>query len=780
MKISTNMLKRYLKTDLSDEKLYNLTNEYIAEVESLEKLLATENLVVGRVLEKKAHPNADKLSVCQVDLGNGLVEQIVCGAANVDEGQSVVVAKVDAVLPGNFLIKNASIRGISSNGMICSLTELGIDEKLFNDKYKDGIFYFDNAKTPGIDAKKELNLDQSSLELDLTPNRADLLSVLGFSYDLGAVLDEKIELIEPVVVEVDQENPLTVLIETDGCKRYYARYLDNVKIKPSPLWLQLDLIASGIRPVNNVVDVTNYVMLELGTPLHAFDADKFDSNQIVVKEANHLETVTTLDGEIRVLEKGDVVITNGKMPTAIGGVMGLLNTMIDENTTKVILEAATFEPLSIRKTSRRLDLISDSSVRFERGIDELRVRTAINRAAELLILTADARVYKNIKFAGKPFDRPTLIQLLPDYLNNYLGTTLSKDEIKAILKRLNIIETKPDLYLIPSYRSDLKIKADLTEEIARIYGYNNLPTTLPKTSLIGGYSKMQQLVYHLRKQIKGLGFNEVINYSLLKKQDINLFKEPSKDIIGLLKPLKDDRTHLRHSLINGLVENVKYHLSRQTNDLRFFEVGNVYYTEYEPLMLAAIIEGSYLSSPSVNVKSSFVLLKGMLESLLDSVDLKARFVEAKNIDGFHPHVLAKIIVDDKTVGFIGQVHPNILDNAFAFEVNLTQLFDMNKSQALFTPISKFPNITRDIAVLVKKDLPAEKIMTVISQTAKKYLVNLVLFDIYYDEKLGTDKVSLAFRLTFNSKEKTLQTEDIDKIIKSIVFRLENELSAVIR
>ena len=616
MKISTHMLKKYV-TVPDNEKLSELTNQHITEIESLTPLLEVDNLVVGYVKECVKHSNSDHLSVCQVDIGTK-IEQIVCGAPNVKAGQYVVVAKVGAILPGNFEIKEANIRGVDSSGMICSLHELGVENKDIAEEFKEGIYYFDYQPKVGSNAVEALNFNQSSLEISITPNRSDLLSVLGFAYDLGAVLNEKVVNDEPEFEEKGPENPLQVKILDDGCKRYYARYLDNIIIKPSPMWLQADLIASGIRPINNVVDVTNYVLLEYGTPLHAFDADKFGSNTIVVKPATDLYEVITLDEQTCILRSNDITITNGRVPKALGGVMGLLNSAIDQDTKKIILEAAWFEPNRVKETSSRLGLESDSSLRFEKGVDEIRVRTALNRAAELLIEVAGARVYKNISFAGQPFEKPTIIKITANETNKLLGTSFSDADIKAILKKLNIIETKPNNYLMPSYRKDLIIKEDLIEEIARLYGYNNLATKMPKTSALGHYSRRQYLIKELRNHLSNMGLNEVITYSLINNKGLKSFTLENKESIEVLHPINDDRTVLRQSLTNGLISTVQYHLARQIDDLRLFEVGRVYSKEEETTNLSVIINGKYINSSFLknDFESSYYVIKGILENIL--------------------------------------------------------------------------------------------------------------------------------------------------------------------
>lgn len=781
MRISTSMLKRFIPNLPADDVLFELTNDYIVEVESIERMLDINNLVVGYVESSEKHPNSDHLSVCQVNLGDGKNTQIVCGASNVAKGQYVVVAKVGAILPGDFEIKEAQIRGVDSYGMICSLNELDVDEKHIEERFKDGIYYFDYAPEIGSNALDALNFNQSIIELELTPNRADLLSVLGFAYDLAAVLNEKVIVDEPEVIERGEYNPLSVSIEDEGCKRYYARYIDQVVVKPSPMWMQADLIASGIRPINNVVDITNYVLLEFGTPLHAFDADKFGSTKIVVKSGFN-ETVVGLDDEKRKLKPEDIIITNGKDPVAIGGVMGLLNTAVDNETTKVILEAAWFEPSRIRETSRRLDLISDSSIRFERGVDEIRVKKAINRAAELLEKYAGARVYKETAFEGKPFDKPTIIKINEQDVNRLLGTNLTNEDISSILKRLNIIETKPNQYLIPSYRNDLKIKADLVEEIGRIYGYNNIDTKVPSGGSIGKHSNKQVFIHKVRRQLSNLGFNEVVNYSLDLENTIDMYTQPSKDIIKMLHPISDDRKVLRHSLVNGLVKNVEYHLSRQMHDIHLFEIGRAYFSDQEPTYLSAIINGRFISNSLLknDINSSYYLIKGILENILNNFNISVDYEVENTLEGYHPGVCAKVILDKETIGYIGKIHPRILKDAYAFEINLEKVFDKLESQPIFESISRFPNITRDLAVLVDKTLPVQRMIDLIAQTTRRYLVDIELFDLYEDDKLGVDKKSVAFRMTFNSKTQTLETQDIDKMMRSLMIRFERELKAEIR
>lgn len=779
MKISTKMLENLL--GFLPENLYDLTNSYITEVEDYTKLVEATGLVTGHVLTCVDHENSDHLHVTTVDLGNGLVEQIVCGAKNVAAGQYVVVATPGAVLPGGFEIKRSKIRGVESNGMICSLAELGIEEKYVADQFKDGIYYFTQAVPLGEDPLKHLGLDQHTLELSLTPNRADLLSVLGFAYDLAAVLDKKITYKEATPFETDVLNPVVVDNQSEGCNRYFARTITGVKVKESPEWLRGALIASGIRPINNVVDVTNYVMLELGTPLHAFDRTKFETDKVVIRDAKDGEVVVTLDGVKRTLTKKDIVITNGLYPVALAGVMGLENTMVSAETKDIILEAASFNPKRVGDTSKRLDLRSDSSLRFERGLDETRVRMAINRAAELLYELANGNVCKEIAFSGAPYPKPVKVELTVSDVNKTLGINLDEATLRQLLKRLNIIMVSEHVYMISSYRNDLTIKADLIEEVARIYGLNQIPMILPETNLRGTYSLRQKHILKIKQMMRALGFNEVINYSLTKKETVNLYTRPNTDIIELLHPMSEDKKVLRHSLINGLVDNVIYHQSRQMDDLKFFEVGRTYYSHEEPMHLSAIMTGVYegMTWQKDQINASYYVVKGILESITDYFDLTPTF-ETSQIEGLHPGVTAKVSLGLDQLGIVGKLHPQTGIEAFVFEINLEVLLKHVLKQTNFETISRFPNITRDLAFVVDKSIPQANIEALIKQTARKFLVDLTLFDVYLDQKIGEDKKSLAYSMTFNAKDKTLEAADIDKLMRSILNRLQFEFKAEIR
>src|SRR5690554_1437130 len=542
MYILENILKQFIELP---DNLYEVTNQQIIEVDDYLALNQSTKLVVGYVETCVKHPNADKLNLTTVNIGHEILN-IVCGAANVAAGQHVIVAQVGAVLPGNFEIKAAKVRGEQSNGMICSLTELGFDEKYISSDYKDGIFYFKTSVKPGDDALKSLGLEGKKLLLGLTPNRGDLLSHLGFAYDLGAMLNKKIQVPKTSFKTVDAQNDIQIKIDTDGCLRYDLRVMDVV-VKESPWWLKNALIQSDIRPINNVVDITNYILMTYGTPLHAFDANKVNSKNILVRQAKKGETVVTLDEVKRVLEVDDIVITDGKNPIALGGVMGLLNTGVDNDTTTILLEAAQFNPQAIAKTSKRLDLRSDSSLRFERGIDQERVRLGLEAATQMLVDLADAKVYSAIASKLKVKEENPWVEIELQYINGLLGTSLNEKELLQILDQLNynVKEVSTSLLVqAPSYRKDILIQADVTEEILRVYGYHKIEGKRLQPSSLGQLTPVQKNIRSLKNTLVGLGFNEVVNYSLGQEDDTSKFPKIGKSV-RILTPLSDDRKYLR-------------------------------------------------------------------------------------------------------------------------------------------------------------------------------------------------------------------------------------------
>ena len=789
MRVSKNWLSEYLDlSKYSDDELYKIITYHVCEIETMKKMIDATNLVVGEVLECEAIPETH-LHKCQVKINQNEVSQIVCGAPNVKAGVKVIVALPGALLPGNFKIKQSKIRGVESNGMLCSLQELGLEEKYVPQEFKDGIYLFYNDVKAGDDPLKALNYDDLVIDLEVTSNRSDLLSIEGVAYDLGAALNQKISPKLPKVEEVSKKNPVSVKIETDKCYKYLARYIEGVKIKESPAWMKARLIASGIRPINNVVDITNYVLMEMGQPLHSFDADKLGNN-IVVRNAKDGEVLKTLDDIERKLDSNDIVITDGKEAVCVGGVMGGLSTEVTDETTNIILEAAYFEPLSIRKTSTKLGLKSESSTRFERKVDYERIDRALDYASALLVELADGKVLKGVASAIKTKLEPKYVTITIDKINNVLGTKLSNEYVEELFKRLQYNYKKENnefVIELPSRRMDLEeSKQDIIEDVARMYGYNNIPTTIAKTRDKGGLTYSQKRTRLVRQILAYSGLNEVVSYSLIKEANLGLYVENVKEPIKVLMPLTEDRAVMRQSLLNGLIDTIAYNRARKLENLSFFEIGNVYSAEGESLHLAIALNGLFSSNLWNGEKqgASFYLLKGILDSLFDKLNYTCQYQPYSGIKSFHPGRCAKILHKGTEIGVIGELHPkfakeNDVSGTIALEIDLTTLIK-EENNLKYHAINKFPSIVRDLAIVVKRDVLADRVLEVIKKADKVNLTEVRLFDVYVGENVKEDEKSLAFTLKFEDYNKTLETEEVDALVQKILSKLEKEFDARLR
>lgn len=784
MRASLNFIKDFVDANMSIEELERLISLHVIEVEGISKLVEASNLTIGEVLECEMHPDSDHLHVCKVNVGNEEL-QIVCGAPNCTKGIKVIVALVGAVLPGDFKIKKSKVRGIESCGMLCSLQELGIPESFVPEEFKNGIFIFDENAQVGENPLAYLGLDDTIIELGLTPNRGDLLSHLGIAYDIAAASKKPVTYLAPIMKN-NKESSLSVKLETSDCYAYYARKINNVKIAESPWWLKSRLMACGVRPINNVVDITNYVMLELGQPLHAFDADVIGNN-IVVRNAYDNEEMNTLDEIKRVLNSGDIVITDGTKPMALGGVMGGLESSVTDKTVNIVLESAIFNPQAIRKTSTRLALRSESSMRYERKVDPNRVMLALDRASQLFNELAGALVDENYTCVDNTDKNDKIIYVNVERLNNYLGTKLSNEEVISIFEDLCFeacLENNEIKVMVPTRRVDINNYQDLTEEVARMYGFENIESTLPVTDSKGALTETQKKVRSLRHALANLGFNETVNYSLIAKKDVDKFREVESSI-SLLMPMTEERETLRLSLINSMVEAFKYNKARQNSNLALFEIGRIY-NGNEDLVLSCGLMGLYESSlwQGKKVLADFYLLKGILDHTLDLLGYKATYKKAVN-RGLHDGQTAEVYVNNTKIGVIGALHPNVLkendlDKAYVFELNLTTLFNCKPEEFKYMSTPKYPAITRDLAILINKDVAAQDILALVKQTGKKTLVDLKVFDVYEGDKIDSSLKSIAISLTFRDNEKTLLSEDVDKLVGSILKRLEFTYQAKLR
>lgn len=790
MKVSKNWLSDYIDlSSYSDEELFKEINAHVCEIESYKKLVDATNLTIAKVLDCQMHPNSDHLHICQVEIRPNEVSQIVCGAPNVTTGVKVICALPGAVLPGNFKIKPSKIRGVESNGMLCSLQELGIEEKYVPEEFKNGIYLFNDDAPVGDDPLKYLGFDDTIIDLELTSNRSDLLSIEGVAYDMGATLNKKITPHLPLLHTVSTPNPIDVKVETDKCYKYNARYVSNVTIKESPQWMKARLISSGIRPINNVVDITNYVLIEMGQPLHAFDADSL-GNTIVVRQAHDGEKLKTLDTIERELNSDDIVITNGKDAICVAGVMGGLSTEVESTTKNIVLEGAYFDPLSIRKTSTKLGLKSESSIRYERNIDYDRVERALDYAAELMEKYADATVYEEVKRDVRVTLEPKYVSITTKKINSVLGTELEDSYIDELFNRLAYEYKKNgEVYEIklPSRRMDLEESPqDIIEDVARMYGYNNIPTTIAKTRDKGYLTYSQKRTRLVRQILAFMGLNEVVSYSLIAKKDLGLWVKEIKEPVEVLMPLTEDRAVMRQSLLNGVVDAIQYNKARKIDNLALFEIGNVYSKDEENLHLAIALSGVYSHQEWKGSKqiSDFFLLKGILESLFSKLNFEVSYKPYNEIVSFHPGRCAEIIHNGHRIGIIGEIHPKVqkelgVEGCVALEISLKDLVT-EQLTLKYKSINKFPSIQRDLAIVCDKSINAYDIQRVIEKSSKKYLSNISLFDVYTGENVGKDEKSLAFKLTFEDSTKTLETQEVDNVVKNILDHLAKEYNARLR
>lgn len=803
MFVSYKWLQDYV--DLSgisaDELAEKITKSGI-EVEGVETLNeGMHGLVVGHVLEREQHPNADKLNKCLVDVGEEQPVQIICGAPNVDKGQKVVVAKVGAVLPGNFKIKKAKLRGEESHGMICSLQELGIESKLVAKEFSEGIFVFPNDVTVGDDALSALNRDDQVLELGLTPNRADCLSMLGVAYEVAAILGREVKLPTPEVnaSSVKASDFITVNVEaTEDNPLYIAKVIKNVKIGPSPVWMQTRLMAAGIRPHNNVVDITNYILLEYGQPLHAFDYDRLGSKEILVRRAHEGEEMVTLDDSKRKLTPDHLVITNGQEPVALAGVMGGANSEVQSDTTTVLLESAYFKGATVRKASKDHGLRSEASTRFEKGVDPNRVRAAAERAAELLGLYAQGEVLEGSVEADSLKVEPAVVSVTLEKINRVLGTTISEDEVKEIFKRLQFevkVEDGEITVTVPTRRGDITIEEDLIEEVARIYGYDHLPLTLPiSASTPGALSPYQKKRRVIRRFLEGAGLYQAVTYSLTSEAKATQYAIEKREPIRLAMPMSEDRSMLRLSIVPQLLEVLKYNVARQMDSVAVYETGTVFLATNQDELpeerehLAAAITGLWHLHPWQGEKKTvdFFVLKGILEGMFAVLGLtNAIEYRQASIEGMHPGRTAEIFLAEKNIGFIGQVHPTVqkeldLKETYVFEISLKALLETEIAPLQYEAIPRYPSISRDIALVVDTDKVAGEIKATIVEAGGALLKEVQVFDLYEGERMEPGKKSIAYSLKYFDPEKTLTDEEVTKAHDKVLKAVEEKTGAVLR
>ncbi|KRL12899.1 phenylalanine--tRNA ligase subunit beta [Schleiferilactobacillus perolens] len=761
-----------------------------------------KKVVVGHVLKSEPHPNSDHLHICQVDVGESEPYQIVCGAPNVAAGQYVIVALPNSWIADHTKIKKSKMRGEVSMGMICALQEIGFPEAVVPKAYANGIYVFNEPHTPGESVFPLLGMDDPILNLDITPNRADTLGMHGAAWEIGAMLNEKPQFTKPTVTETGApiDDLLTAKVADDASLSYHLRIVQNVHIHESPLWLQVRLWNAGVRPINNIVDITNYVMLEYGQPLHAFDYDKLKNKEILVRHAQPGETLTTLDGNDHELVAQDIVITDGQDPIALAGVMGGLSTEVTEKTKTVVFEAAVFPPTPIRKTAQRYNLRSQASTRFEKGINKADVLTALDHAAQLAEQLAEANTAKGVLSPANMDVLPVVVDISIDRINHVLGTTLSTDTVRDIFGRLGFgVEEADGLFTvsIPPRRWDISIEADLIEEVARLYGYDNLPSTLPEaTTTVARFTPIQKLIRYSKRSLLAAGLNEAISYALVNEDEATEFMQEKSVPTHLDWPMTKDHAVLRQSLLPGLIDDLAYNIAHSVKDVALFEQGRVFLKDDEKTVrpreveyLAGLISGQWQGRAweTTEQPADFYLVKGIVENYLAPLHLAdpIRYTATDQYSEMHPGRTANIYLGDQLLGFIGEVHPartaaiNAADT-FVFQLNLDIILAAKKVALMAQDAPKYPSVTRDIALLLPEEVTNAQVLATIRAHGGEFLQNVQLFDVYKGEKLPAGTQSLAYTLTFLNPADTLKESQVNADFSRISEQLEKQLHAQIR
>lgn len=766
----------------------------VTEVEGQE----INNVVVGRVVEIKRHENSDHMWICQVDVGEDAPVQIVTGAQNVSQGDLVPVAKHNSTLPGGVHITKGKLRGEASNGMLCSYKELGMTDNDWPYSVVDGIFLLESdpdlkAKglKPGDPICPAIGLDDHVVEFEITPNRPDCLSVIGLAREAAVTYGKPLSLHDPAV-KGGGPGVLTELLDVetpdpDLCPRYTARMVRNVKIGPSPKWMRDRLRASGVRPINNIVDITNYVMLEYGQPMHAFDYRYVKGGKIIVRRAKDGESLTTLDGNLRQLNSSMLVIADEHRAVGLAGIMGGENSEIVADTVDVVFESANFNGTSIRRTALALGMRTEASAKFEKGLDILNTLPAVDRACELVELLGAGEVLDGVIDILNFVPHPTQLDLRPDKINALLGTDIPTEEMCRILTDLGF-GVEGETITVPSWRGDVGHYSDLAEEVARFYGYNQIPTTAMRgVTTRGGYSPEQLLERNLGIICRGMGFDEIITYSFISPTYYDKIRlpedSPLRKSMKIMNPLGEDTSIMRTTVLPSMLEILTRNYNYRNKSARLYELGRTYFEREDGMA----DEPKVLSLGLYGPEETFFTLKGAVETVLDSIRAKDVLYEAEKTNpSFHPGRCAKILVGGKEVGVMGQIHPLVAANygvdadLYYAQMSFDALFASRGAEPEYTPLPKFPAVTRDIAVLVDKSVTVGALEAGIQSAAKGLLKDVSLFDIYEGANLPEGKKSVAFNLVLRADDRSLTAQEADDEIKVVLAHLEKTFGAVLR
>lgn len=786
MKLSTNFLKDYIDIDVDVKQLAEDMTRVGNEYDSASNLINATKLVIGQITECEPHPDSDHLHLCKVNIGTEVLD-IVCGAPNARTGLKVIVALDGAVLPEK-TIKKGMIRGQESNGMLCSIAELGLEHKFLKPEDSEGIAELGEDAEIGGDPIKYLQMDDGVIDFELTANRGDLLSILGMAYEVGAIYDKKVKDVDLKHKESGEDinKTLKTEVKTANCSKLLVKKVENVKIEESSIFIKNRLIASGIRPINNVVDISNYVMLELGQPLHFYDADKL-GNKLVVRMAEDGEKLTTLDNVERTLTSEDIVIADATHGVGLAGVMGGLETEVEPDTKNIIIESAIFDSVKVRKTSKKI-VRSEASNRFEKGLDPERTTMAIERACKLLEEYAGGTVVTGTVEYDKTNNKEKEIEITFKNINDVLGTVIPNEEILNVFRKLGFsykVNGEKIKVTVPTRRLDISIKEDLIEEVSRIYGVDNIEGKLPIVPMRkGSYDKTQR---EIRNKMIALGLKETLTYVLINDKEVNGYTLDKFEPLKLLDPITEDRNTLRYSMIPSLYKVYEYNKAREQKDISIFEIGKGFYKKGEvygeDTKLCVLMSGKYSTGLNNNKTVDFYVIKGIAEEVLDYLGYSGRysFMKQEMPKEMHPGQSAMINVNGSNIGMIGKIHPSVTkDDVYVLEINLDELFTKKVGKMKYKEFSKFPSINKDIALVVDKKSVSKDIEKVIKSAGGSLLTNIEVFDVYTGVGVGIDKKSIAYSLTFSDMKKTLTDEEINGLMDKIIDAVSKKCGAELR
>jgi len=790
MKLPLSWLSDFINIDGIDLKQYEhgMTMSG-SKVENIESLGADiQNVVTGKILKITPHPDAEKLVVCIVDVNEDEPIQIVTGATNVFEGAIIPVAKHKSTLPGGVKITKGKLRGVESFGMLCSEIELKIGDDA------DGIMILDENTPIGEDICKTLGLNESVVEFEITSNRPDCLSIIGLARETAATFDKEFKIPGITVPEISGNASDLAKIEIadfDLCPRFCARIVKNVKIGPSPAWMQQRLENAGIRAINNIVDITNYVMLEYGQPMHAYDFDKIAGGKIIVRAAKDNEILKTLDGQDRTLDSSMIAITDESGVIGVAGVMGGFSTEVTDKTTTILFESANFNPASVRHGAKKLQMLTEASKRFDKGLDINNTLPAINRACQLLAEMGAGEVVSGVIDIASEQKSPITLPLEVERINKFLGCEISEEEMVKILEKLGFsvdTRSRPANITVPSFRNDICLFEDIAEEVVRIYGYDKIPsTTTLGATLCGGRTIEQEALHKIKQNLTAQGLNEIVTYSFLneKTNDDLLFSvdDTRRNMVKVLNPLGAETSSMRTSMLPSMLEVLRHNYNMRNAHALLFETGHVYLPTIDgelPNELATICVGAY------GEHFDFYVLKGIIEELFDMLSITANVKSINDNPTYHPGKCAGFFVGNLQIGTLGQIHPLVAKNfkisndIYCAELDIAGLLKYSKKTKQYKGLPKFPAITRDIAMLIADEIPVGDIETIFTKNRGNILESYSLFDVYKGSQIETGKKSAAYSLTFRAKDKTLTDDEVTNVMNKILDDLKNKLNAELR